>query len=1113
MPKHLLYILLLFLPGLVSAQGFRTEFGKNRVQTKKFEWKFYRGDKFDVYYSLNGKKLARFVSVEADAQIEAIESFFDYRLEDKITFVLYNSKSDFNQSNMFLQRDAYNIGGTTRILGTTSFIYYNGDHTSFLENIRQGVAHVVLNEMLYGGSLQERLQNSTLLHLPEWYTDGVVNYVAMGWNPDLDSKLRNGVLSGRYKRLSSLSQQEKTIVSHSLWRYIEGKYGQEAVSNVLYVSRVNKSIESGFIFVLGKTLAEIYEEWFEHQYYHYLDQLASFNVFKQELPLRRRIRKADNISRFEFSPETGLEVLTTNNKGKIKMYLVDTERRKRKKLFKDGYKSTEKEIDLSYPVYTLSKSDPNTLYYVYEQHGNPQLVTYSIKKRKKISKRPLTMVDKVYSMDAHPNGRDIVLTGLKNGQRDVFTLDLNTAFIRNVTKDDYDDKDAIWTPDGESIVFSSNRPGTALKSLGKLDDHFDYDADYDLYSYAYRERAEDLVQLTFSSGVDEWSPRYLRDSALIFMQNANGNYNLATLQSSRLFKGLRAIRVKQNSLISEDDTLFFKSPSDFTSYLAGLTEKDSVNLSRIDTVSVYQDTAYSFGLSSFGENILHYSVQSDTSILYYAFQGKNYHRYRFKIPENLYDKPLKYRTDLVIKGEVKPSVQGGQDTSLVDSVFADTTVYPYTFQTGFEDLEAAVGEGKSLLSDLKPEKPEGGTPDQLDKRNIASYYYLSFTPDEVVTQFDIGFFNTPYLPYRENENFVFPQALNGLMRFAISDMFKDYRIEGGIRPSINLRDMDYFFRFTNLKKRLDKEYIFFRTDKKQYYDTAIIRDVTQEIRTVLRYPFNEVKSLRLNFFLRQDIRAGLSTDRAALDREPDNTYWAGAKLEYVFDNVLPDGINIFYGARYKMYYETYVSLTDNKFLNIVGGDFRHYQKIFRNLIWANRAAFASSFGSTQVVYFLGGTDNWLIPRYNTDINVDAERDYIFKSSATNLRGFRQNIRNGASYGLINSELRLPLIRFFSEKPIKSNFLENLQVIGFGDVGVAFNGRTPFSEDNTFNKKIFEQGNVRIERWSLRKPVVGGYGFGIRSMLMGYFVRLDRAWGVESGIESEPVWVLSLGTDF
>jgi hypothetical protein len=43
--------------------------------------------------------------------------------------------------------------------------------------------------------------------------------------------------------------------------------------------------------------------------------------------------------------------------------------------------------------------------------------------------------------------------------------------------------------------------------------------------------------------------------------------------------------------------------------------------------------------------------------------------------------------------------------------------------------------------------------------------------------------------------------------------------------------------------------------------------------------------------------------------------------------------------------------------------------------------------------------------------------------------------------------------------------------------------------------------------------VAGYGFGLRSQLLGYFVRLDWAWGIENNQIRPRVFYFSLSLDF
>ena len=96
-------------------------------------------------------------------------------------------------------------------------------------------------------------------------------------------------------------------------------------------------------------------------------------------------------------------------------------------------------------------------------------------------------------------------------------------------------------------------------------------------------------------------------------------------------------------------------------------------------------------------------------------------------------------------------------------------------------------------------------------------------------------------------------------------------------------------------------------------------------------------------------------------------------------------------------------------------------------------------------------------------------------------------------------------------------MTNFQIIGFGDVGTAWTGSDPWSEDNDQIKETIVQGSnedpaLVIVLKKSNEPIVAGYGFGLRSALMGYFVRLDWAWGVENGIVRDRMFYFSLSLD-
>ena len=199
-----------------------------------------------------------------------------------------------------------------------------------------------------------------------------------------------------------------------------------------------------------------------------------------------------------------------------------------------------------------------------------------------------------------------------------------------------------------------------------------------------------------------------------------------------------------------------------------------------------------------------------------------------------------------------------------------------------------------------------------------------------------------------------------------------------------------------------------------------------------------------------------------------------------------------------------------------GGDFRHYQKIHKNIIWAARIAGSSSFGQKKLLYYMGGVDSWIIrrnPDFNMDMEVDPNKNYAFQTIATPMRGFIQNTRNGNNFAVINNELRIPVFKYFINRPLKSDFLENFQIVGFGDVGTAWTGPDPYSLENSFNTRTVTTGSVKITIENQSEPIIWGYGFGLRSRLFGYFVRFDWAWGVDDGVTLKPIRYLSLTLDF
>jgi hypothetical protein len=201
-----------------------------------------------------------------------------------------------------------------------------------------------------------------------------------------------------------------------------------------------------------------------------------------------------------------------------------------------------------------------------------------------------------------------------------------------------------------------------------------------------------------------------------------------------------------------------------------------------------------------------------------------------------------------------------------------------------------------------------------------------------------------------------------------------------------------------------------------------------------------------------------------------------------------------------------------KFNFNLGTDIRYYLPIYRNFIWAGRAAADFSWGNQKIVYYLGGVDGWMFPKYNSEVK-PKDQDYAYQSLAVNMRGFKQNVSNGNNAVVLNSEFRLPVFSTLFNKPINNAFLRNFQVIQFVDLGSAWNG----AYDKIERPQMIYPGATPDVTVLLKAggigPFVGGYGFGVRSTLLGYFLRLDAGWEMRGFFRGKPLMHFAMGVDF
>ncbi|MFL5728346.1 MAG: hypothetical protein ACJ75J_02560, partial [Cytophagaceae bacterium] len=445
--------ILLLIVSAASGQNSQDQFGKSRIQYKTFRWQHISTINFDIYYSEGGKELAANAARYAESDFARITELLGFSPYSKIKLIMYNSVADLRQSNINLEDPNYMAGGQTNFVKSKLEIVFEGSQMQMKKDISFGIAHLLINTMMYGGSLREIVQSSYLLSLPEWYINGASAYIAEGWSMEMDNFMRDACLNRHLHKPESFTGAQATLAGQSVWNYIVQKYGMQSMTSVLHLTQTFRNEESGIESAFGISYHLFTKEWKEYYAGMARQTLLSYKMPGKELKFGRSFNKEYHFQNLSFSPDGKFLSFSRNYKGKYSVVLQDLEKGKSRKIFKGGYKVVNQKVDFNTP---LTDWQSASVFSVLNQRRDKtflRIYDLSAKTRTKIQ---LKNVKQVFGYDLSEDGKSLVLSAGEKGQSDIFIYDLSSNSVKKITDDLYDDLDPKFAG-ASGIVFCSNR--------------------------------------------------------------------------------------------------------------------------------------------------------------------------------------------------------------------------------------------------------------------------------------------------------------------------------------------------------------------------------------------------------------------------------------------------------------------------------------------------------------------------------------------------------------------------------------------------------------------------------------------------------------------------------
>ena len=1092
----LFFLVCLFSAYSVQSQGYEEPFGKNRIQYKSFDWKYFSSENFEVYFYGKSETLAKKTIEYIESEFSRITETIGHFPFDKTRIFLYNSVSDRQQSNIGIRGRDFTVGGQTNFVKSQLELAYTGDYTSFKKKAIFSITDMLIQEMLYGGNIAEMFQTSFTTPIPIWFTAGVSSYIAEGWNKESDDAVRDFLANNRQNKFVKLGPEMNVFLGQSIWNFITQRYGQRSISNVLNLARIIRNEENSIERTLGVPYSQFLNDW--RTFYNGITTtIAKTNeVPNPEFIVSGKNRKDVVYTDIKFSPSGDHFAYAAQDNGRFDIQVVDTETQRISSVYKAGLKLINQEIDPQMPL--LSWVDSTTLGVVYSEEGVNVLVAKRLGTKGE-QRIVIPLLSNIQSFEFKEGGRVAIMTGDVNGVSDVFVYNLVRGQIRRVTDDSFDERDATYVRGTNQIIFSSNRSTDSVFVSGpqKFEESESHQFNLFTYDLDFPDSSFNKLTNVLASNLESFAPNnvdvyYLSDQQGINNLYRHNRTDTISTQVSNFSYGIKDYsfdaknkRLAFVSIADGTESVFYQSFEGVDSRFGPVTPRRALEVSKILAERRKNKIAVNPGLLD--------SINATLS--------------------TLVAQPAEQKLDSLIEGAINTENYEFASASKVDT-------RDYRFEKPEEDPTVS---GRSFLSIYQNNNSETGI-------QGPTLYENQIQTNNVVTGILVD----------EIRGWSIQASIE------MNDYLENHRFAGGlVIPSSFSRGYDVFAEYEYLKERIDLKARYFRksvvvADLQSFLDQRYNLD---RIELGMSYPISQTIRVTANPFYTQtrfidrDFRLlipAVNPERFNNDANQSASY-LGLATSIVFDNSVVVGTNLHEGTRAKLSVDMYGTLSNEAgSFNNIELDVRHYHKINKGMYLAAKLYFGSFFGNAPKNHFLGGVDNWLFNKTDvgdpltddlafqplfdavvSNTGVNPNKSNILFNKFTNLRGYDYNTFQGNNVLTLSAEVRFPVNQLLLNSAIKSNFIRNLQLVGFYDIGSAWDDLSPFEDRNNQNiEEVSTDGSpfsAIINNFN--NPWLQSTGVGIRTMLFGFFGKIDVAFPIQNFSIQSPRFQLALGYDF